>query len=155
MSFIVTGLAADQFAPLFALDDAALAERHIVRRVAEPGSRNPCRVTLEDAAPGDSLLLLNYEHQDAATPYQSKHAIFVNENAARAAVFVDQIPPVFRGRTLALRAYDADGMMLWAEIVPGEDAPAAIARGFAEAGAAYIHAHNAARGCYAARIDRA
>jgi hypothetical protein len=154
MSFIVSGLPVEPFQPLFGLSDEALAERNIVRRTVEAGDRLPCRITLDDASPGDTLLLLNYEHQEAATPYRSTHAIFVNERADAAATYVDTLPPVFPGRTLALRAFDADGMMTWAEITPGEDAAAAIARGFADPAVAYIHAHNAARGCFAARIDR-
>jgi hypothetical protein len=154
MSFVVSGLPVETFRPLFGLPDEALAERQIVRRVVEPGDRLPCRVTLDDAAPGETLLLLNYEHQDAATPYRSRHAIFVSERAAEPARYVDQLPPVFPGRTLSLRGFDADGMMTWAEVVAGDDAAAAIERGFAQADVAYIHAHNAARGCFAARIDR-
>ena len=39
------------------------------------------RVTLEDAPVGQALLLLNYEHQAADTPYRSRHAIYVSEAA--------------------------------------------------------------------------
>src|ERR1043165_3775499 len=78
MSFVVSGLPLEPFAALFNLSDAALAERHIVRRRAEAGARMPCRITLDDAAPGDTVLLLNHEHQSAETPYRSTHAIFVN-----------------------------------------------------------------------------
>ena len=77
-SFIVSALPVERFAPLFGLSDAALAERGARRVVADDG-RFPCRVTLEDAAPGQSLLLVNYEHQSAATPYRSNYAIFVSE----------------------------------------------------------------------------
>ncbi len=155
MSFTVSGLAVEPFQSLFGLSEEALAERGVVRCIAKDDGRYPCRVTLEDAAPGESLLLLNYAHHDAATPYRSNHAIFVNEAALAPRVATDQIPPVLRDRPIALRAYDAAGMMLWAELVlPGQDIEAAIGRGLAEPGAAYLHAHNAARGCYAARIDR-
>src|SRR5260370_9623126 len=82
MAFIVAGLPVEPFQPLFGRSDEALAERNIVRRTVEAGDRMPCRITLDDAAPGDTLLLVNYEHQDAATPYRSTHAIFVNERAA-------------------------------------------------------------------------
>jgi hypothetical protein len=156
MSFTVSGLSPSLFQPLFGLDDEALACRGAVRRIAQAGGRYPCRITLEDAAPGESLLLLNYEHLDAAaSPYRSRHAIYVNEAAAEAKVFTDEVPAVLRGRPIALRAYDAEGMMVWAELVsPDADMQAAIDRGLAEPGVEYLHAHNPARGCYAARIDR-
>ena len=53
-----------------------------------------------------------------------------------------------------VRAYDADGMMTAAEIAAGADLAPIIERMLAAPGAAYLHAHNAGRGCFAARIDR-
>jgi hypothetical protein len=44
--------------------------------------------------------------------------------------------------------------MIDADIVPGPDVEVTSVRLLAEPATAYIHAHNAARGCYAARIDR-
>jgi hypothetical protein len=81
MSFLVTGLPVETFQPLFGLSDAALAARGAVRETAVAGGRYPCRVTLEDAAPGQTVLLLNYEHQAAPTPYRSRYAIYVSEAA--------------------------------------------------------------------------
>lgn len=46
-------------------------------------------------------------------------------------------------------------MMLDAEIAAGEALEPVIERLLAVPGVAYLHAHNAGRGCYAARIDRA
>ena len=58
-------------------------------------------------------------------------------------------------RTLAVRAFDAAGMMKGRELVEGADLEAAIARQFANPDADYLHVHFAAPGCYAARVDRA
>ncbi len=154
MSYIVSGLPLDPFRALFDLDDTALAERGAVRRIAGPGGRYPCRVTLDDARPGQSLVLVNYEHLAAATPYRSNYAIYVSEAARETARFEDELPPVLRGRPIALRAFDAAGMLIGAELALNDDVEAAIARRFADPAAAYLHAHNAAHGCYAARIDR-
>jgi hypothetical protein len=155
MSFIVTGLPVEPFAPLFGLSDAELAQHGAVRRTAAADGRYPCRITLEDAAPGQTLLLVNYEHHAAATPYRSNHAIFVNETARETRTLAGALPPVLRGRPIALRAYDAEGMMIGAELALDDNVEAAIARLFADKDALYLHAHNAARGCFAARIDRA
>jgi hypothetical protein len=154
MSFIVSGLPVETFEPLFGLSDAALAERGAVRVVADEG-RYPCRVGLDYARPGQSLLLLNYQHQDAASPYRSNYAIYVNEAARETVTLRDELPPVLRGRQISLRAFDAAGMLVEAELSLNDDVEAAIARQFANPAAAYIHAHNAAAGCFAARIDRA
>ena len=155
MSFMITGLPVDEFRPLFGLSEQQLATRGIIRRVASAPVGFPCRITLEDAAVGQTLLLLNYEHQGADTPYRSRHAIFVNEAATASAALVDEIPQCLAvRRAIALRAYDADGMMTAAEIAAGADLVPIIERMLAAPEAAYLHAHNAGRGCYAARIDR-
>lgn len=154
MSFIVSGLPLETFQPLFGLDDDALAARGALRVTAEDG-RYPCRVTLEDAPVGQSLLLVNYQHQDAATPYRSNYAIYVSEAARRTRRLAGELPPVLRGRPIAIRAFDDAGMLIGAELALNDDVEAVIARRFSDPEAAYLHAHNAAHGCFAARIDRA
>ena len=153
MSYVVTGLPLAAFQPLFGLSDAELAERHIIRMpvTAKPGF--PCRITLADAEPGETVLLLNHEHQAAATPYRSSHAIFVREAATETATVTDAIPESLATRLLSVRAFDAAGMMVDADVVEGADLEALISRMFADEAVAYLQAHNARRGCYAARIE--
>ena len=154
MRYVISGLPIETFRPLFRLSDADLAARGIVRQTAGADGRYPCRVTLEDAKPGQTLLLLNYEHQDAATPYRSNYAIFVNESAAETRELADALPPVLRGRPIALRAFDQAGMLVAADLALADDVETVIDRQFAKPEVAYLHAHNAAHGCFAARIDR-
>jgi hypothetical protein len=154
MSFVISGLPLDEFQPLFGLSDDDLAARGIERRTVEAFPGSPCRVTLEDAQPGETVLLLNYEHQPADTPYRSRHAIFVSEAALESRRAVDEVPGALRRRLLSVRSFDSAGMMVGAEVVQGEVLEGAIERLFADPSAAYIQAHNAGRGCYAARIDR-
>jgi hypothetical protein len=157
MSFVIRGLSPEPFRALFALDDAALTARNIRRVVADADHGFPCRVTLQDAKQGDALLLLPYLHQDAAGPYRASGPIFVSEAALQAAPveFRDTLPPSFPRRLLSLRAYDADGMMRDAEVVEGVDAPPHLQRLLDLPGVAYLHVHNARRGCYACRVDPA
>ena len=155
MSFTVSSLPLEPFAPLFALDDAALAERGMLRVVADAPFAFPCRVTLDDAAPGETLILLNHEHQAADTPFRSRYAIYVREAAQAPASTTDALPPALRRRLLSLRAFDQDGMMRAADIVEGARAEALIATLFEDPQIAYLHAHYAKWGCYAARIDKA
>ncbi|MCB2096727.1 MAG: DUF1203 domain-containing protein [Parvularculaceae bacterium] len=155
MTFAITGLAADEFANLFGLTDEALAERGVIRRTADMKPGYPCRITLEDAEPGETLLLLNYESHKADTPYRSSYAIFIRESAAAPARYVDELPPAMRGRPIALRIFNKDGMLIGADL--GRDASetkAKIEAAFADPNAAYIHAHNAMHGCFAAAIER-
>jgi hypothetical protein len=156
MTYAITGLPVEPFQPYFGLPDEDLAKLHIVRMTADQPVGFPCRVLLEDAQPGDTLLLLNHEYQPAETPYQGRHAIFVNERATAPRTFVDETPPVLTVRkAISIRAFDEVGMMIDADVVPGAETEALILRLFANPAAAYLHAHNAGRGCFAARIDRA
>jgi Protein of unknown function (DUF1203) len=155
MSFRITGLPAEHFAPLFALTDAQLAAQGAVRRIADarsPGA--PCRISLTDARPGDELLLVNYEHHPVDSPYRMRFAIYVRRGEETYDA-VDQVPEQLRRRTLAVRSFDAGAMMVDRELVDGRELEAAIARLFADARAAYLHVHFAAPGCYAARVERA
>lgn len=155
MPFIVTGLSAEDFRPLFALSDQALAERGITRVVADAPLGYPCRISLADARPGETLLLMNYEHQPADTAFRSRHAIFVGEQAGETARFVDELPPSLAARAfLSLRAFDAEGAMIDGVLSPTSEALPAIEALLARPETAYIHAHYPGRGCYAARIDR-
>jgi hypothetical protein len=154
MDFQVSALPLAAFQPLFALSDAELAERNIVRQVADKRPGFPCRVSLRDADVGERLLLLNYEHLPVASPFRSSHAIYVRENAVEAHPAVNEVPAVMATRLLSLRAFDEDGMMRAADVVPGKDVVPLIERLFEDAKVAYLHAHNARLGCFFARIDR-
>ena len=114
----------------------------------------PCRITLQDAEPGESLLLLRWEHLDADTPYRASGPIFVRESALATAVVRNAIPQQQRSRLLSVRAYDAAGWMRDADVVEGVGLRELIARLFADAQVDCLHVHNARRGCYACRVDR-
>jgi hypothetical protein len=154
MTFRITGLNSRDFQHLFGLSDEALARHHAKRYVADEKPGFPCRVTLEDAEPGESLLLLSYHHHTAATAYAGHGPIFVRERHARTAEWIDEVPDQIQGRLISLRAYDADGMMIDADVVDGKALKPLIERFLANADANYLHAHFARRGCYAARIER-
>lgn len=154
MAYRIEGLRRDDFEALFGLDDAALAERGAIRVTADSKPGFPCRITLEDAEPGETLLLLNHVSHDADTPYRASHAIFVREKGAETSVYVDALPPVFEGRTLSLRGFDDKGMMRDALLAAPGEADARIRELFALPEITTIHAHNAGRGCFAARIER-
>lgn len=155
MSFRIRGLSPHLFAHLFGLEDAALAGHGATRHVVDKPIGFPDRIELRDLAPGEHALLLNHLHQPADNAYRASHAIFVREGASEAYDRVNDVPPVFRLRALSLRAYDHNHLMVDADLVDGTDVESLIARMFARPDVAYVHAHYAKRGCYAARIDRA
>ena len=154
MPFSITGLAPETFAPLFGLDDEALAARGVLRVTATAKPGFPCRITLEDAEPGESLLLLNHESHTADTPYRSAYAIYVRESAREATIWRETVPPVMRGRPLALRLFDEAGMLVGADLSLDGDPTGKIEAALTRVDVAHIDVHNAAHGCFAARVTR-
>jgi len=156
MSFRISSLPVEPFTPLFGLSDDALMKHGARRAIADEKPGFPCRVTLADAEPGESLILLNYQHLDEArSPYRAKGPIFVRETAKAGRVVVDAVPDYLARRLLSIRAYDKEAIMLEADVVDGSELTPMIDKMFAIDGVDYLHAHFARRGCYAARIDRA
>ncbi len=154
MSFQIHALSVDTFAPLFALADEALRDRDIRSVVADRRPVYPCRVSLQDAVEGERLLLLPYDHHRVDTPYRASGPVYVREAATQVFPAIDEVPALLRSRLLSLRAYDARGMMVWADVVPGTEVEAGLAALFAIERTAYIHIHYAKPGCYACRVER-
>ncbi len=154
MSFRVRGISPEPFRPLFDLTDAEL-HRLGARRVFADDPGMPCRVSMAHAEVGEELLLVNYEHQGANTPYRSNHAIYVRKIAAAAYDAVDVIPEVMATRLLAVRAFDMDHMMIDADVCEGMQAAELFEKFLANPATQYLQVHNARRGCYAARVVRA
>jgi hypothetical protein len=154
MSFQISPLEPTQFSHLFNLSEEELARQGVLRYTVTDKPGFPCRVSLSDAEPGETLLLLNYTHLDTATPYRASHAIFVGENALPAHLAVGEVPASIRCRLISVRAFDQEGMMLDADVVEGTALEPVLESMFADASVAYLHLHNAKRGCYAARVER-
>jgi len=153
-AFRITPLAAETFRPLMALDDDALAARGIRRTIADEKPGFPCRVSLEDAEPGERVLLLPFTHHDVDSPYRGSGPIYVREAAVTAAPGVNEVPAMLLGRLLSVRAYDQRAMMVEADVVEGRSLDTLIERMFANPQIAYLHVHNAKPGCFNCRVDR-
>lgn len=153
MSFRILGLDPEAFRDLHSLPAEELEARGVQRVEVEKPHSAPCRISLDDEPPGAQVLLLNYLHQPAQTPYRQQGPIFIGAAMERVD-YVDAIPPALARRTLSLRGFDADDMMTEADIVEGGEAGAMIERFFANARVQYIHVHYARRGCFAAVVQR-
>ena len=154
MNYVISGLPLAAFQKHFDLDSAALLQRGIERRTADSKPGYPCRISLQDAELGESLLLLNYLHHDVTGPYRASGPIFVREAALATARVRNAIPEQQRNRLLSVRAYDQQGSMRNAEVIEGDALEALIHRYFADQHIAYLHVHNAKQGCFACRVDR-
>jgi hypothetical protein len=154
MAFRITGLPAAPFRRYYGCSTAELAAHGIVRYVVDAKPGFPDRIEMRDVDPGETVLLLNHVCQPARTPYRATHAIFIREGAEVAYEARDEVPEVMRTRLLSLRGYDAQGMMLAADVIEGREVESLIERLFRNPNVAYLHAHNAKQGCYSGRIDR-
>lgn len=155
MTYRIAGLEPSNFAHLVGLNDAELARHGAVRVIADTKPSYPCRITLDDAEPGETLLLVNHCSHHGENPYRATHAIFVSETAIEAAVYENEIPPALDRRILSLRAFDRQGMMQDAALAQPGEADAVIRRLLADDKIDHIDAHNATQGCFAARVERA
>ncbi len=153
-NFRIVGLPSAQFEPLYSLGEKELAEKQARRlRVdAKPGF--PCRVSLEDAEIGEAVILLPFAHHDVDSPYRASGPIFVRENAKEADLSVGEVPGVVSTRTMSVRAYDKNSVMIDGTVVPGSEIKAHIEKLFANSKIAYLHLHNAGAGCYSCRVER-
>lgn len=154
MSYVVLGLQPGRFAHFFNQTRQVLSAHGIIRKTVDAAPGYPCRVSLEDAPVGETVLLMNYESHAAETPYRSSYAIYVRENQSGSAVYEDTLPPVFANRPIALRQFNPEGMLVGATIAQGDRLEPAILQALERNDVAYIHAHNAAHGCFAAEIRR-
>ena len=154
MTYRIKGIDPAPYRSLFGLSDEELEKRGAVRMtVTDPTF--PCRVSLTDRALGEKVLLVNHVSHDVANPYRASHAIFVTEADQQPAEYVDRVPPVFETRILSLRGFDKDGMMAEAVLTQPGEADVGIRKLFSNPEVETIHAHNAARGCFSAKIERA
>lgn len=155
MDYRIQGLSPAPFMPLYGMSDEELAGRNAKRYVANTMPGFPDRIELRDAEPGERLILVNYVHQPAATPYQASHAVFVLEGAEKTYDAVNEVPEVLRRRILSIRAFDLNHWLVEADVCDGKALEPAIQRFLEKPAVAYLHVHYAKPGCYAARIERA
>ncbi len=153
--FQISALPAEQFWPMFDMSKEQLVQRGAKRCIADAKPGYPCRVSLEDAEIGEALILLPFVHHAVDSPYRASGPVFVRVGARQAQIGVSEVPDSVRRRLLSVRAYDADGFLVDAEVTEGKNLEAIIERLFADSQIASLHLHNARPGCYNCRVDRA
>ncbi len=152
--FRISGLEPSLFRSLFGASDEELAARGAQRMIVDDEPGFPDRIELRDLSVGESVILTNYTHLDAASPYRSSHALFVREGATRAYDAFDEVPAVLLRRLLSVRVFDAAAMMVDAAVLDGELLFDWIADRFDDDRADFIDVHSAKRGCFLARVKR-
>jgi hypothetical protein len=154
-TFQLVGLEHTQFIPLFNQTDAELRSQGIVREQATTQPGYPCRVSLEDAAIGDELLLLPFWHHRVDSPYRSLGPIYIRQGAIQASPPPGVIPDCVARRVISLRAYNDAHMMVSASVCLGNDVASQLIEQFENLEVSYIHLHNAKQGCFSCLANRA
>jgi len=139
----------------FAMSASELAKARVARMIVDHKPGYPCRVSLADAEIDETVILVNFEHQSADSPYQSTHAIFVRQNVEQAFPAIGMVPESLKTRLISIRAFDDQHYMIEADVVDGSRLSESIPTLFQDARIAYLHLHNAKPGCFAARVTRA
>lgn len=155
MAYRIEALPLEPFVRFLHMDDQALAAVGGRRMVADTPNSAPCRVSLVDAEPGEALILVSHEHlPHPNSPYRQGGPVFVREAATHAAPVIDAVPDMVARRLLSVRAFDAEAMMLDADVVQGADLDALLRDWLAKDGVEQVQIHTARRGCYLARALR-
>jgi hypothetical protein len=149
MAYIIKGLDPAAFA-----DTETLIAAGAIRVTVDKPNAFPCRISLEDAEPGDEVLLVNFVSADVATPFRASHAIFIREDAAEAPLYKDKTPPFLAGRTTSLRGFDGTGMIRAAALASPGDADVGLRDLFEDEEIVHVDIHAAAWGCFLARAER-
>ncbi|MEM7271220.1 MAG: DUF1203 domain-containing protein [Pseudomonadota bacterium] len=154
MTFQIKALDPAPFERLFSMDEDELRANKAIRMTADGAPGFPCRVSLEDAKIGETVVLVNYEHLEVASPYASKHAVYVRKGAEQGAPAPGETPPMLTSRFLSVRGFDAGDEIIDATLTEGGELAATLEALFTKPSIAYAHIHFAARGCFAARAER-
>ena len=154
MSFQVHALNESDFSEYPKLSENELNSRNAMKVVVDECPGFTCRVTLKDVEVGETVLLVNYQHMQHESPYQSTHAIYVKPEAKQIILAENELPDSILSRLISLRGFDRKGMLKNAEVAEGIKVAAMIDKLFTDTEIEFIHLHNAKYGCYAARVTR-
>lgn len=154
-SFQIVGIDHVPFQDLFDLTDEQLAQRAMKRYFAEEHPGFPCRISLEDAQVGEEMLLLSNAHQPATSPYRASGPIFIKRGVEQRKLSLGEVPSYVTKRLMSVRAYDSKDNIVEASVCDGIAVGDELTKYFRSSDVAYIHLHNAKRGCFSCQVNRA
>ena len=153
-TFQIIALDLAQYLPFFDLTDEELQVHSIARQFADKSPGYPCRISLEDAAVGEEVLLFQYDHHAVKSPYRSSGPMYIRRTGDKAVVDPDFVPTFLLKRTISLRCYDKQQMMISATVCQGDTIANELRTFFQNLDIVYIHIHNARTGCYLCAANR-
>ncbi len=155
VNFQFVALDKSEFESYLELTDEGLSDCNARWLVADVKPGFPCRVSLQNAEIGERVLAISYCFQNAASPYRASGPIFVRELAETANPSVNEVPEMLVESLLSVRAYNAENMLVAADVVEGVKLESAITNQFSEDSVDYLHIHYAKHGCFNSVVRRA
>jgi hypothetical protein len=123
--------------------------------VADEHPGYPCRQCLNDAEIGEELLLVSYDPFKIDSPYRSASPIFLHRAPCAPPADRQTLPRQLTSRLLSVRSFDTRARMIEAAVVPGGELADTLNRFLDNEAADHVDVHNASRGCWAVRVERA
>ena len=123
--------------------------------VADEHPGFPCRQCLNDAEIGEELLLVSYDPFTIDSPYRSASPIFLHRAPCTPPADRRTLPRQLTSRLLSVRSFDTRALMIDAAVVPGGELADTLTRFLGNEDADHVDVHNASRGCWAVRVERA
>ncbi|MBV9785400.1 MAG: DUF1203 domain-containing protein [Acidisphaera sp.] len=146
------------------LDDAGNRLRRVTdaARPAEPGGSrlngtgSPCRHCLQDATPGQELLLGSYRMPRPQGIYWTPSPIFVHAESCAGFDGINEIAPIVRNRLVSVRAYDRDHQCLYdlGHAGDGNAVEEPLLRALDAPRTAFVSIHTAKPGCMLCQVER-
>lgn len=146
--FLIQPLHDDDLTRLWQLSKTELATQNAQR--IEVGSKPsyPCRISLEDAEIGETVIGVPYTFNKSKSFYQASGPIFMRQNVSPYRSKRGHVPTMLLSRLLSLRSYCVDGYLQTAEVIPGNKLADYLAEPERFSTTHYVHIHNARTGCY-------
>ncbi|MDV7695434.1 DUF1203 domain-containing protein [Chryseobacterium soli] len=136
------------------LSETEVSEHNIKKIKADKFPGFPCRITLEDAAVGETVFLLNYDFHNVNSPYRANGPVFVRANQVTKTYEINEIPIMFHHRLLSIRGYSKEAMMIAADVSEGKFLKGKLSQMLENPEIEYIHLHNAKPGCFNCVVKR-
>lgn len=151
----ITALDHNLFTKYFDMSKAELESIGAYLFVADKNPCYPCRVSLQDAEVGETVLAIPYEHHPVRSPYRSTGPIFIRKGVKTAKLGVNEIPKMLRHRLLSIRGYNSASLMVEGDAAAGEELESVLEKQFENTDVKYIHIHNAGPGCFNCEVKKA
>ncbi len=120
---------------------------------AKPGY--PCRLSLEDAEPGEALYLFSHTPFSCANAYRETGPVFIRKNAKPAKLPINELPDVAYARSIIFRAYDSEGTILSASPAEAGDLSGTLGRLLDDKHVDFVHLRAVVSGCFLCKARRA